>query len=62
MAKFALVLWLSDPKPDCWQIISVNDIVLPRDSELEEGKTYDAEWSKNEETSPAKILKLGGKK
>ena len=57
-AKFALVLWTSDPKPECWQVISTGEILSSND--LEEGKTYDAVWDPKEETSPATVLKLGG--
>lgn len=60
--KFALVHWVADPEPDCWQVIQTLDIIAPSDgSQLEEGKTYDAYWAKDEETSPATVLKLGGK-
>ena len=60
-AKFALVNWLGDPKPKCWQVISTSAVRNPPGTELAEGKTFDAIWHKDEETSPAQILKLGGK-
>ncbi|KAK3714120.1 hypothetical protein QZH41_001369 [Actinostola sp. cb2023] len=57
--KFVLVHWLSDPKPDCWQVIQTSCI---KAKEVEVGNTYDTEWDPKEETSPATILKLGDSK
>ena len=61
-AKYALVLWEGDPKPHCWQVIDTKDIKCSDEENLIiEEKTYDAVWDPNEETSPATVLKLGGK-
>lgn len=56
---FALVEWKDDPKPDCWQVIRTSQIQAHPD-DICEGKNVDALWKKDEETSVAEILKLGG--
>jgi len=59
MAQFALVLWMGDPKPDCWQVIKTSQIQA-KPEDILEGKSFDAMWKKDEETSVATVLKLGG--
>ena len=57
--QFALVLWMGDPKPDCWQVIKTSQIQA-KPEDILEGKSFDAIWKKDEETSVATVLKLGG--
>ena len=56
---FALVCWVDDPKPDCWQVIKTSQIEAAPGN-MEEGRAVDAIWIRGEETSVAKILKLSG--
>ena len=58
--KFALVLWMGDPKPDCWQVIKTSQIQAQPENIIE-GKPYNAIWNKDEEVSVATVLKLEGK-
>ena len=59
--KFAFVYWIGDPEPTCWQVISTTAINLKEGQLLQEGETYNAKWKANKETSPATVIKLGGK-
>ena len=52
-------LWMGDPKPDCWQVIKTSQIQA-KPEDILEGKSFDAIWKKDEETSVATVLKLGG--
>lgn len=54
-----LVEWIGDDKPDCWKIIRRDDFLKPE--KLKEGEVLDAYWKHDEETSPAKVLKISGK-
>lgn len=58
--SLALVCWEGDPKPDCWQVIKTSQLHGAKPEDIKEGKSYDAVWDKDEETSVATILKLGG--
>lgn len=62
MQTFVLVEWLGDDKPECWQVIKTAD-AFPRvnTGEIREGTVLDGIWKEDEETSPAKILKVNGK-
>ena len=60
LQPFALVRWVEDPKPSCWQVIKTTSITSDRDR-IMEGKAVDANWKKGEETAVAEIIKLGGK-
>ena len=57
---FALVRWVEDPEPSCWQVIKTTQITSDHDN-IVEGKAVDAIWKKGEETAVAEIIKLGGK-
>lgn len=61
LQPFALVRWVEDPKPSCWQVIKTTSITSDRDG-IMEGKAVDANWKKGEETAVAEIIKLGGNK
>ena len=58
--SFALVEWIGDAKPDCWQVIKSTQIEANPD-QIEVGKSLDAIWKRGEETAVAKILKLNGR-
>ena len=60
LQPFALVRWVEDPKPSCWQVFKTTSITSDRDG-IMEGKAVDANWKKGEETAVAEIIKLGGK-
>ena len=60
LPPFALVRWVEDPEPHCWQVIKTTQIASNRDK-IVEGNAVDADWKRGEETAVAKIIKLGGK-
>ena len=43
---FALVRWVEDPEPSCWQVIKTTQITSDRDN-IVEGKAVDAIWKKS---------------
>ena len=60
LQPFALVRWVEDPEPSCWQVIKTTSITSDLDR-IVEGKAVDANWKKGEETAVPEIIKLGGK-
>lgn len=48
LPPFALVRWVEDPEPRCWQVLKTTQIASNRDK-ISEGNAVDAEWKRGED-------------